>query len=178
MLMSRFRPKFIMWPTDQKDKMILWAQVNFDERAHVRRLGLLTGINLEVTISGRKLKSPELSIITKGIFVQKTHPQVIMFFEAAKNTSTRNLLNLIIEVSSSWIWSMIVSKAGVGSDKWKSDNLSDFVAFLSHFLGATKSDSKNFKKRQLVAFLSLICRFFCPFLKFLMVFGSKIFSFW
>jgi hypothetical protein len=47
--------------------MILWAQVNFDERAHVRRLGLLTGINLEVTISGRKLKSPELSIITKGI---------------------------------------------------------------------------------------------------------------
>lgn len=113
MLMSRFRPKFIMWPTDQKDKMILWAQVNFDERAHVRRLGLLTGINLEVTISGRKLKSPELSIITKGIFVQKTHPQVIMFFEAAKNTSTRNLLNLIIEVSSSWIWSMIVSKASV-----------------------------------------------------------------
>lgn len=84
MLMSRFRPKFIMWPTDQKDKMILWAQVNFDERAHVRRLGLLTGINLEVTISGRKLKSPELSIITKGIFVQKSHSQVIMFFEAAK----------------------------------------------------------------------------------------------
>ena len=54
--MSRFRLKFTMWPTDQSYWMILWAQVNFDERTHVRRY------NLEVTTSAFALKSPELSI--------------------------------------------------------------------------------------------------------------------
>ena len=67
--------------------------------------------------------------------------------------------------------------AGVGSDKWKSDKLSHFVAFLSHFWWATNSDSKKFKKRQLVAFLSLICRFFVFFWNFLWFLDLKFFLF-
>ena len=45
--------------------------------------------------------------------------------------------------------------------------------FCRIFWGRQKATARILKSDNL-----FICRFFCPFLKFLMVFGSKIFSFW
>ena len=67
--------------------------------------------------------------------------------------------------------------AGVATDKLKKRHFIAFVAFLSLFLGTDKNYKNQFEKRQPVAFLSLFCRFFAFFSKFLWFSDLKIFLF-